>query len=127
MVGRGDRPLGVAHGQAATAKTREGLRAGDLVDEVEVDTQHGRGARLVEDDVLVPDLVDQGARRDRLDCHGRSVANEPRRPPGSCLGSPGGFGPALRHGGACRYGVVLGFFFLGGRFGVLSPMWHLLA
>jgi hypothetical protein len=42
MVGRGDGLAGPADAQSARAQTREGLRAGDLVDEVEVDGEDGR-------------------------------------------------------------------------------------
>ena len=62
MVGGGDRALGVADRQAAPAEALEGLRAGDLVDEVEVDADDGRRAGLLEDDVVVPDLLDERAR-----------------------------------------------------------------
>ena len=47
--------------QAAPPEALERLRAGDLVDEVEVDAQDGRGARLLVDHVVVPDLLDERA------------------------------------------------------------------
>jgi hypothetical protein len=62
VVGRRDRPRGVSDGEAAAAQALESLRAGHLVDEVQVDAQDGRRARLLEHDVLVPDLLDDGAR-----------------------------------------------------------------
>ena len=49
--------------EAALAEPREGLRRGHLVDEVEVDGQDGRGAGVLADNVVVPDLVDDRARR----------------------------------------------------------------
>ena len=45
VVRRGHGPLGVADGQAAATEALEGLRAGDLVDEVEVDADDGRERR----------------------------------------------------------------------------------
>ena len=71
-----DRLARPADAQAALAEPRERLRAGHLVDEVEVDREDGRGARILRDDVVVPDLLDDGAR-----CgHGRDrvAANERR-------------------------------------------------
>ena len=59
VVGGGDGPLGVTHGQAAAAESLERLRAGDLMDQVQVDAQDGRRTRLVGDNVLVPDLLDE--------------------------------------------------------------------
>ena len=76
VVGR-DRVVGRRHGlarsadgQAALAEAGEGLRARHLVDEVEVDPEDGRGARFVGDDVVVPDLLDEGARLSRQACVG---------------------------------------------------------
>ena len=63
VIRRGDGPLWVAHGQAATSKTFEGLRAGDLVDEVEVDAKDRGSPGLLVDDMVVPDLLDECARR----------------------------------------------------------------
>ena len=63
VVGGRDGPLRVADRQAAGAEARERLRRGDLVDEMEVDREDGRRARLLDDDVVVPDLLDDRARR----------------------------------------------------------------
>ncbi len=69
-VGRRDRVVGGRDGLAgpadadpAGAQPGEGLRAGDLVDEVEVDGQDGGRTRVLGHDVVGPDLVDDGARR----------------------------------------------------------------
>ena len=62
VVRRGDRLVRAADRDAAGAEPGERLRAGDLVDEVEVDREDGRGAGVLGDDVLVPDLLDEGAR-----------------------------------------------------------------
>ena len=62
VVGRRDGPLRVADLQAAGAEPGERLWARDLVDEMEVDGEDGRGARVLGDDVLGPDLVDDRAR-----------------------------------------------------------------
>ena len=48
--------------EAARAQPGERLRARHLVDEVEVDGEDGGGARVLGDDVVVPDLVDDRAR-----------------------------------------------------------------
>src|SRR6188768_3074819 len=50
------------HTDPAGAQPREGLRAGDFVDEVEIDGQDGGRTRVLGHDVVVPDLVDDGAR-----------------------------------------------------------------
>ncbi len=58
----------VADLEAALAEAGEGLRAGDLVDEVQVDAEDGRRAGLLDDDVVVPDLLDERAgTRDGID------------------------------------------------------------
>ena len=62
MVRGGDGALGMTDGQAAPAQPFEGLRAGDLVDEVEVDADDRRSTWFSEDDVVVPDLLDERAR-----------------------------------------------------------------
>ena len=69
-VGRRDRVVrgrdglaGAADADPAGAQPGEGLRAGDLVDEVEIDGQDGGRTRVLGHDVVVPDLVDDGARR----------------------------------------------------------------
>ena len=60
--------LGVAHLAAAQAQALEGLRARHLVDEVAVDIEEAGAVRLPVDDVVVPDLVVERARR-----HGRVI------------------------------------------------------
>ena len=45
VVHRGHGALGAAHREAARAQAGEGLRRGHLVDEVQVDVEHRRGAR----------------------------------------------------------------------------------
>jgi hypothetical protein len=62
VVGRRDGPLRVAYPKAARAKPRKRLRRRHLVDEVEVDGEDGRRAFILRDDVVVPDLLDDGAR-----------------------------------------------------------------
>ena len=63
-----------AYAQAAIAEPREGLRAGHLMDEVQVDREDGRGTGILRDDVVVPDLLDDRARfghgRDRVAANG---------------------------------------------------------
>ena len=61
VVGGRDRALGAADAEPAGAQAREGLRAGDLVDEVEVDGEDGGRALVLGDDVVVPDLLDERA------------------------------------------------------------------
>jgi hypothetical protein len=61
MVSGRDRPLRVANLQAALAKAGESLGAGHLVDEMEVDGEHARRAVILGDDVIVPDLLNEGA------------------------------------------------------------------
>ncbi len=67
VIGGGHRPTRMTDPQPAGPQPGERLGAGDLVDEVEVDGQDGRGARLVDDDVVVPDLLDEGARAGSAD------------------------------------------------------------
>ena len=75
--------------EAALAEALERLRAGDLVDEVEVDAEDGRGAGLVEDDVVVPDLLDERAgTRGVIDHRRRKRSRGPGRElPGELDGS----------------------------------------
>jgi hypothetical protein len=61
MVGRGDGLAGPPDGRATGAEAGESLRAGDLVDEVEIDRQDAGRARLLGDEMVVPDLVDEGS------------------------------------------------------------------
>ena len=61
VVGRGQRPVRSAHGAAVHPQALEGLRARHLVHEVQVDVEQGRLALGRRDDVLVPDLLEEGA------------------------------------------------------------------
>jgi hypothetical protein len=61
VVGGRDGLSGPPDGQLPLAQAGERLGAGDLMDEVQVDRQDRRGARLLRDDVLVPDLLDDGS------------------------------------------------------------------
>ncbi len=64
MIDGGDGALGPAHAKAALAQHVECLRRGDLVDEVEVHIEHrGRLRRLGRDEVRIPDLLEERARR----------------------------------------------------------------
>ncbi len=67
-VERGDRMVGRGYGlarladlESALPQAGERLRAGDLVDEVEVDREDRRRAGLGRHDVVVPDLLQEGA------------------------------------------------------------------
>ena len=62
VVGGGHRAVGAANLQAAGAKAGERLGAGDLVHEVQVDRQDGGRPLLLIDNVLVPDLLNNGLR-----------------------------------------------------------------
>ena len=73
MVGRGDGLAGPADADAARAQPGEGLRAGDLVDEVEVHREDRGRTRILGDDVVGPDLLDDGSRGNG--CHRASVAD----------------------------------------------------
>ena len=101
-IRRRDGVVGGRHGlsrtpdtDAARAETREGLRARHLVDQVEVDREHRRGARILAHDMVGPDLLD-----DRARCGGahepeptRGTAGGPRtrkeRPEGRSFASRG--------------------------------------
>ena len=73
MVGRGDGLAGPPDADPAGAQTGERLRAGDLVDEVEVDREDRGRARILGDDVVGPDLLDDGSGCGG--CHRASVAD----------------------------------------------------
>ena len=61
VVDGGQRLARATHAEAAVAKAVEGLRARHLVHEVQVDAEHvGRAIGAGRDEVLVPDLVDDG-------------------------------------------------------------------
>jgi hypothetical protein len=61
MIGGRDGLRRSAHGQAALPQAGEGLGRGDLVDEMEVHGEDRGGARILADDMVGPDLVDDGA------------------------------------------------------------------
>src|SRR5690606_23482828 len=61
VVGGGDDRAGAPDLAARLAQTLEGLRAGDFVHQVAVDVEDGGAVFLGVDDVLVEDLVVQGA------------------------------------------------------------------
>ena len=61
VVGGGQGQVGPADLEAAGGQPGERLGRGHLVDQVEVDVQHGRQAGRLRHHVAVPDLVEQGA------------------------------------------------------------------
>ena len=66
MIHGGERALGAPYAEAALAQHREGLRGGDLVDQVQVDVEHGGGVRALGAHLVSsPHLVEQGLRRAR--------------------------------------------------------------
>ncbi len=73
VVRRGDGLARLADPGAPGAEPGEGLGAGDLVDEVEIDGEEGGGAVVLGDDVLVPDLLDEGARCAHAGCCSAAV------------------------------------------------------
>ena len=60
VVHRRDGQLGSSHTAPGQSQSLERLRRGHLVDEVEVDVEQRRLARHLTDDVLLPDLLEQG-------------------------------------------------------------------
>ena len=64
LGGQGE--VGTAHLAPAQAQAVEGLRGGDLVDEVQVDVEEVGLPRGRSDDVLVPDLLGKGPAHDAL-------------------------------------------------------------
>ena len=77
VVGRGDGPLGMAHLEPALPQTGERLGTGDLMNEVEVDREHRRGLRILADEMVDPDLLEQ---RSRAGAHGPArLAQAPAR------------------------------------------------
>jgi hypothetical protein len=71
VVHRRDREVGTAHRAASQPQRLERLRAGDLVDEVQIDVEQRGLARPLLDDVRLPDLLEQG-----LGAHGsNSIAS----------------------------------------------------
>ena len=61
VIDRGDVAVGAAQFAAGHAKAVEGLRRGDLVDELEIDVEDRRLACGFGDDVILPDLLKHGA------------------------------------------------------------------
>ncbi len=59
VVDGGDGAVGAAELAAGHAEAVEGLRAGDLVDEVKVDVEDGGFARGFGDEVLLPDFFEE--------------------------------------------------------------------
>src|SRR4029079_19480934 len=57
-----DGEVGTANAPAGEAEPLECLRRGDLVDEVEIDVDQRRAALVLEDDVPLPDLLEEGLR-----------------------------------------------------------------
>jgi hypothetical protein len=51
VIDRRNRFVTAAHTQTTTTETVERLRRGNLVDEVQIDIEHGRCIRLLRDDV----------------------------------------------------------------------------
>ena len=62
VIGRGDGLARPADLEAALAQAGECLRAGHLVDEVQIDREDSRRAGVGRRHVVVPDLLDEGAR-----------------------------------------------------------------
>ena len=62
VIHRRHRELGPAHGAARQPEALEGLRRGDLVDEVEIDVEKRRPIRLLPHDVRVPHLLEERLR-----------------------------------------------------------------
>ena len=65
VIHRRDRQVGPPHRAAGEPQRLERLRARHLVDEVQVDVEQRRLARLLVDDVRLPDLVEQRASLNR--------------------------------------------------------------
>ena len=70
VVDGGDGAIGAADFAIGEAEAFEGLGAGDLVDEVEVDVEDGRLVGGFGDEVLVPDFFEHGAGRAVWCAHG---------------------------------------------------------
>ena len=62
MVRRCHGLAGPTDADAAGPQPGKGLWARDLVDQVQIDGQDGRGAGVLRDDMVGPDLLDDGAR-----------------------------------------------------------------
>ena len=61
VVDGGDVAVGAAELAAGEAEAFEGLRRGDLVDELEVDVEDGGLACGFGDEVVLPDFFEEGA------------------------------------------------------------------
>ena len=92
VVDDGQRLFGMAHLAAGQAQALEGLRAGHLVHEVAVDVEQAGAVVLAVDDVVVENLVVEGARcahvRESVDCRSE-VRRSPAAPGGSALAEVG--------------------------------------
>ena len=99
VVGHGQRRVGAAHLAAGQPQALEGLRAGHLVDQVAVDVEEAGAVRLLVDEMRVPDLLEQRARRRSCSCPPRPVGL--LAPPWP---RPGGRRGARRCAPTCRCG-----------------------
>ena len=100
MVDGGNGAVWPAQLAAGHAQAVEGLGAGDLVNEVEVDVEDGGLVSGRDDEMLLPDLFKHGARRGvggfghcgLLGRAGASLVGEARPPPGTGIlcGVPSG-------------------------------------
>ena len=72
-----DVACGIAERAAGKAQALEGLRAGDLVDELEIDVEDRGLACGFGDDVIIPDFFEHGARREWLCCGGQCHSAPP--------------------------------------------------
>src|SRR3990172_8987752 len=63
MVHRGQGSVWPAHRKGASAQPGESLRRSDLVDQVQVGVQDGGTTVFMDDDMSVPDFVEECARR----------------------------------------------------------------
>ena len=79
VVGHRQGAVGPSHRPAVGAQARERLRAGHLVDQVQVDIEDAFAVRIVRDDVGIPDLVIKGLG------HGRDVVLWPPQSPEPAL------------------------------------------
>ena len=108
VVGGRDGLVGAPDREAAGPEPRERLRAGDLVDEVEVDREDGRRALVLRDDMVVPDLLDECSRvahcgwcsaaaaTDRQGYQRRPTSRAARRASSPGVGQQRGPAPSIR-------------------------------
>jgi hypothetical protein len=66
MIHGGYGPIRAAHTQPASAQAREGLRAGNLMNQMEIDVEYGRTVRFGGDDMGIPDLGEKGFHFDTI-------------------------------------------------------------